>query len=56
MNRFFNIDRWYRFWRQVVAFAVTRTPMGSYGELVIRTATIAERNATRAMARNRTVG
>jgi hypothetical protein len=34
-----------QFWRRVVAFTLSRTPLGSYGELVLRPVTIAEQAA-----------
>lgn len=36
---------WYRFWRRVAAFLFLNTPIRSYGELVLRPVTIAERAA-----------
>jgi hypothetical protein len=36
---------WNRFWRRMTAFMLLRTPMLSYGELVLRPVTIAERAA-----------
>ena len=53
MIRNMNLRDWQRFWRQALAFAVTRTPMGSYGDLVLRSATIAERAASRALDQGR---
>jgi len=38
---------WYRFWRRVAAFLFLNTPIRSYGELVLRPVTIAEREAVR---------
>jgi hypothetical protein len=37
--------KWNRFWRQLTAFMLLRTPMLSYGELVLRPVTIAEQGA-----------
>lgn len=34
-----------RFWRRITAFLLSRTPILSYGELVLRPVTIAERAA-----------
>jgi hypothetical protein len=42
MNHMIN---WNRFWRRMAAFMLLRTPMLSYGELVLRPVTIAERTA-----------
>jgi len=39
------IKNWNRFWRRMTAFMLLRTPMLSYGELVLRPVTIAERAA-----------
>jgi len=36
---------WKKFWRHITAFLLLRTPMGSFGELVLRPVTIAERKA-----------
>lgn len=40
----------HRFWRRVMAFLLLRTPMRTYGELVLRPVTIAERATHRASA------
>ena len=39
------MNTWYRFWRRVAAFLFLKTPIRSYGELVLRPVTIAERTA-----------
>ena len=36
---------WKKLWRQITAYLLLRTPMRSFGELVLRPVTIAERNA-----------
>ncbi len=36
---------WKKFWRHITAYLLLRTPMRSFGELVLRPVTIAERNA-----------
>jgi hypothetical protein len=36
---------WKKFWRHIIANLVLRNPMRSFGELVLRPVTIAERNA-----------
>ena len=36
---------WKRFWRQIAAYLLLRTPMRSFGELVLQPVTIAERKA-----------
>lgn len=41
---------WYRFWRAVAAFLFLYTPIRSYGELVLRPVTIAERAAVKSAA------
>jgi hypothetical protein len=38
-----NGNTWNRFWRRLAAFVFLSTPIRSYGELVLRPATIAER-------------
>ncbi|MDH3439669.1 MAG: hypothetical protein OEM63_02870 [Gammaproteobacteria bacterium] len=43
---------WYRFWRRVAAFLVFNTPIRSYGELVLRAVTIAERASVDKAAAN----
>ena len=53
MIRDMNFGDWQRFWRQALAFVVTRTPMGSFGDLVLRSATIAERAASRTLDQDR---
>ena len=53
MIRDMNFRDWQRFWRQVLAFAVTRTPMGTFGDLVLRSATIAERTDSRTLDQGR---
>ena len=40
-----HIMNWNRFWRRMTAFMLSRTLMLSYGELVLRPVTIAERAA-----------
>lgn len=44
------MTNWYRFWRGVAAFLFLNTPIRSYGELVLRPVTIAERNAVETAA------
>lgn len=39
------MTNWKRFWRRVTAFLLLRTPMRSYGRLVLRPVTIALRAA-----------
>lgn len=41
---------WYRFWRRVAAVLILNTPIRSYGELVLRPVTMAERAAVRTTA------
>ncbi len=43
-------NNWYRFWRRIAAFVYLSTPMRSYGELVLRPVTIAERSLQRTSA------
>ena len=45
-----NTNNWQRFWRTVAAFVYRNTPMGSYGELVLRPVTIAERAVAKSAA------
>ena len=44
------MNTWYRFWRRFAAFLFLNTPIRSYGELVLRPVTIAERVALKAPA------
>ncbi len=44
----------HHFWRQVMAFLMLRTPMRSYGELVLRPVTMPKRGAP--TGRPRTAG
>ena len=53
MIRDMNLRNWQRFWRRVLEFAVTRTPMGTFGDLVLRSATIAEHAASRTLDQGR---
>jgi hypothetical protein len=39
------MTNWHRFWEQLIAFVALRTPLGAYGELVLRPVTIAEQAA-----------
>ena len=39
------MKNWKRFWRRVTAYLLLHTPMRSFGELILRPVTIAERNA-----------
>ena len=45
-----SMNEWRRFWRRVVAFVYLNTPMRTYGELVLRTVTIAERTVAKSAA------
>ena len=56
MIRDMSFRDWQRFWRQALAFAVTRTPMGTFGDLVLRSATVAERAASRTLDQGRLPG
>lgn len=39
------MNNWNKFCRQVVTFALSKTPLGSYGELVLRPVTMLEQAA-----------
>ena len=39
------MNNWNRFWRKITAFLMLRTPLGSYGELVLRPVMIVEQAA-----------
>ena len=45
-----NTTEWQRFWRRVAAFVYLNTPMRSYGELVLRPVTMAERAVAKSTA------
>jgi hypothetical protein len=39
------MTKWHQFWRGIARYLLLRTPLLSYGELVLRPVTIAERRA-----------
>ncbi len=39
------MSNWNRFWRKLTAYMVTKTPLGSYGKLVLHPVTILEQVA-----------
>ena len=45
-----DMTTWYKFWRRVAAFLFLNTPIRTYGELVLRPVTMAERAAVRTTA------
>lgn len=45
-----HMNDWYRFWRRFAAFLFLNTPFRTYGELVLRPVTLAERAAADAAA------